>query len=74
MSAITEQIIVTAVLPNAAVAFQLAQFCKRSTFDTFYAMTEAHLSDDKRTALAYQMIAGLDAVSRGLADAGFSPR
>lgn len=56
------------------VAYQLAQFCKRSTFDQFYELTEAHLSRDERTALAYQMISGIDAVSRALSDAGYSPR
>ena len=44
------------------IALQLAQFAKRSTFDTFYQFTEAHLSDDERTAKAYQMIAGVDAI------------
>ena len=45
----TEPVTITATLSNQAVARQLAQFCKRSTFDTFYNMTEAHLSHDERT-------------------------
>jgi hypothetical protein len=69
-----EQIAIHATLPNASVALQLAQFCKRSTFDSFYSLTEAHLSHQERSELAYQMIEGVTAVARGLADAGFSPR
>ncbi|KAK0039496.1 hypothetical protein Bpfe_031083 [Biomphalaria pfeifferi] len=56
------------------VALQLAQFCKRSTFDTFLSFTEGHLSADERAKRAYQMIAGIEAVARGLADAGIAPR
>ena len=56
------------------VAYQLAQFAKRSTFATFYEFTEAHLPDEERKKLAYQMIAGIDAVAKGLADVGYAPR
>ena len=56
------------------VALQLAQFCKRSSFDTFLSYTEGHLSVEDRQRRAYQMIAGIEAVARGLADAGISPR
>ena len=41
------------------VAMQLAQFCKRSTFNKFYDLTEAHLPHDERQRRAYQMIAGI---------------
>lgn len=61
-------------IASPAVAKQLAQFCKRSTFDTFYEMTEAHLSHEERKDLAYQMISGIEAVQRSLSEAGFSPR
>lgn len=57
-----------------AVAHQLAQFAKRSTFNTFYEFTEAHLSDDERKQRAYQMIAGIEAVGAALAKAGHTPR
>jgi hypothetical protein len=56
------------------VAYQLAQFCKRSTFSQFYESTEAHLPHDERNRLAYQMIAGIDAIRAALAEAGYSPR
>jgi hypothetical protein len=56
------------------VAHQLAQFCKRSTFDTFYSFTEAHLPHDERQQRAYQMIAGITLVQRALASAGHAPR
>jgi hypothetical protein len=59
---------------HPAVAHQLAQFAKRSTFNTFYEFTEAHLSDDERKQRAYQMIAGIDAVGAALAAAGYAPR
>jgi hypothetical protein len=61
-------------LRSAEIALQLAQFCKRSTFDTFFDMTEAHLSYDARMMQAYQAMNGIDAVSRALAAAGISPR
>ena len=70
---IAPAVTVTATMRPEA-AFQLAQFAKRSTFDTFYRFTEAHLSNDERTARAYQMIAGIEAVGRALADAGYAPR
>lgn len=59
---------------NPDVAYQLAQFCKRSTFDQFFELTEAHLPHEERTSKAYQMISGIEAVGRALSDAGFSPR
>lgn len=59
---------------SAEVALQLAQFCKRSTHETFLKFTEAHLSVEERKRRAAQMIDGVDAVARGLADAGFRPR
>lgn len=58
----------------AGVAHQLAQFAKRSTFNTFYEFTEAHLSDEERKTRAYQMIAGIEAIGAALADAGHAPR
>lgn len=59
---------------SPAVAYQLAQFVKRSTFSTFYDFTEAHLSEDERTERANQMIAGIEAVGAALAKAGHAPR
>lgn len=56
------------------VAYQLAQFAKRSTFNTFYEFTEAHLPDAQRKERAYQMIAGIETIAEALADAGYSPR
>jgi hypothetical protein len=56
------------------VAYQLAQFAKRSTFNRFYEFTEAHLSDAKRKTRAYQMIAGIEVIASALADAGYAPR
>ena len=69
-----QHVAITATLTNQGVAHQLAQFCKRSTFDMFYDMTEAHLPHDERTERAHQMIAGIAAVGRALADAGYDPR
>ena len=68
-----QNIQITVSLP-ADVAHQLAQFAKRSTFNTFYEFTEAHLSDDERKTRAYQMIDGIEAVGAALADAGHAPR
>jgi len=62
------------VIESPDVAYQLAQFCKRVGFDTFFQLTEAHLTYDDRKERAYQMIAGIEAVGRALADKGFSPR
>jgi hypothetical protein len=59
---------------TAEQAEQLAQFAKRSTFETFYQFTEAHFSRTERQALARSMIDGMEAVQRALADAGFNPR
>lgn len=56
------------------VAYQLAQFVKRSTFNTFYEFTEAHLPDAQRKERAYQMIAGIETIGKALAEAGYSPR
>jgi len=55
-------------------ARQLAQFAKRSTFNMFYDLTEAHLPANERQHLAYLMIGGIEAVQRALADAGHDPR
>ncbi|NML62246.1 hypothetical protein HHL21_14410 [Massilia sp. RP-1-19] len=57
-----------------ADATQLAQFCKRSTYSTFYEYTEPHLPDHDRAERAYQMRDGIDRVRRALANAGFAPR
>jgi hypothetical protein len=55
-------------------AAQLAQFAKRSTFNTFYAFTEAHFPHEERQRRAYLMIAGIEAVQGALASIGFAPR
>jgi hypothetical protein len=55
-------------------AWQLAQFCKRSTFGQFYELTEAHLNEEERRQRAYQMVAGIEAIQRALADQGYDPR
>ncbi|MFM9928271.1 hypothetical protein VLK31_35250 [Variovorax sp. H27-G14] len=68
-----EPVTITATL-EPHVATQLAQFCKRSTFDIFFELTEAHLPHEERTARADQMIAGIGAVATALADAGTAPR
>jgi hypothetical protein len=68
-----EPVTITATL-EPQVATQLAQFCKRSTFDTFFDLTEAHLPREERTARAYQMIAGIGAVATAMADVGVAPR
>ncbi|MCL6484898.1 DUF7706 family protein [Janthinobacterium lividum] len=59
---------------HPAVAYQLAQFAKRSTYSMFYEFTEAHLSEEERMTLAYQMLNGITAVGAALADAGYAPR
>lgn len=59
---------------NQDVAWQLAQFCKRSTFDQFYDLTEQHLAHEERNKRAYQMIAGIDKVAAALSEAGVAPR
>lgn len=64
----------TVTVDSDAVALQLAQFCKRSTYSDFYDHTEGHLPVDERKERAYQMIAGIDAVQSGLREAGYSPR
>lgn len=68
-----EPVTITAVMDDD-VAWELAQFCKRSTFNTFYDYTEEHLPPVQRTALAYRMIGGIEAVQRALAEQGYSPR
>lgn len=68
-----DKVVITACV-EPAVAMQLAQFCKRSTFDIFFDLTEAHLTYDERRTRAYQMIAGIEAVARSLSEAGYSPR
>ena len=55
-------------------AGQLAQFCKRSTFNIFYDLTEAHLPHAERQRRAYLMIAGIEAVQGALAQTGHAPR
>ncbi len=59
---------------NPDVAWQLAQLCKRIGFADAYELTEAHLPRAERERLAYQMLAGVDAVAAGLSRAGVSPR
>lgn len=56
------------------VAAQLAQFCKRSMFETFYNLTEAHLSHEERRQRAYMMISGIERIQAALAKAGHAPR
>jgi hypothetical protein len=68
-----DPVTITAVMDDD-VAWELAQFCKRSTFSTFYEFTEAHLPPDERTALAYRMIRGIEAVHAALAQQGYAPR
>jgi len=55
-------------------AWQVAQFAKRSTFDTFYQFTEAHLPQEERKRLAYLMVSGLEVIQTALANAGYAPR
>ena len=69
----TERVTITLEL-NQDVAWQLAQFCKRSTFDMFYDMTEQHLKPEERNERAYKMIAGIDRVAAALSEAGVAPR
>lgn len=68
-----EPVTITVTLDDDS-AWELAQFCKRSTFDTFFDFTEAHLSYDERKVLAYRMIYGIGRVSEALAKAGYNPR
>jgi hypothetical protein len=68
-----EPVTITATMDDDC-ARELAQFCKRSTFATFYSYTEAHLTYEERCALAYRMIAGIEAVQRALAERGYAPR
>jgi hypothetical protein len=64
---------ITVVLDDQ-VAEQLAQFCKRSTFDTFYQFTEAHLAYEERVERAYKMINGIGSIQCALANVGHAPR
>ena len=68
-----EPVTITATMDDDC-AWELAQFCKRLSFGTFYDHTEAHLPPDERTALAYRMIRGVEAVQRALAEQGYAPR
>lgn len=67
-------ITMTVTIPNADVAWQLAQFCKRMNLSRAIEFTEGHLSHDDRQRDAYLMLDGIEAVQRGLLSAGFSPR
>jgi len=62
------------VTMDEEVAFQFAQFAKRSTLDTFAQFVEGHLSFEEAQQRAYQMQAGVMAVGKALADAGIAPR
>lgn len=68
------KVTLTVTIEDEGVAWQLAQFCKRSEVSTFYNYTETHLLPDERRSIAYQMIAGIEAVQDGLREAGFDPR
>ena len=70
----SDQMIDVTATMTEEVALQLAQFCKRSTFNIFYELTEAHLTPDERKRCAYQMISGIEAVQAALTNAGFAPR
>ena len=69
----TERITITLEL-NEDVAWQLAQFCKRSSFDVFFELTEQHLPYEERRERAYKMIAGIEKVAAALSTAGIEPR
>lgn len=56
------------------VAWELAQFCKPSMFDQFYALIEAHLPHEERQWKANLVISGVDAVAAALRDKGYAPR
>jgi hypothetical protein len=73
MSELSEEIEIKVSMP-ADVAYQLAQFCKRSYFDIFYNLTEGHLSSEERHRRAYAMIAGIEAVGASLAEREVAPR
>lgn len=62
------------VTMDEEVAMQLAQFCKRATFNDFCDLTEAHLPHDERQRRAYQMIGGIEAVQGALSETGIAPR
>lgn len=65
---------ITATFPDREVAYQFAQFLKRSYFDQYLACTDAYLDDEKRISQAYQMIAAGDIIRSALAEAGVDPR
>lgn len=67
-------IALSVTVPDEAVAWELAQFCKRLSFSDALELTEAHLPHEERKEKAYQMIAGINALQRALADVGFDPR
>lgn len=69
-----DQQVTLTITIDEAVALQLAQFAKRSTLDTFAQFVEPHLSHEQAEERAYQMGAGVMAVGKALADAGFAPR
>ena len=71
---VDKPILLSVELANVDVAYQLAQFCRRSTYSLFFDMTEVHLPEGERQTRAYQMIAGIEAVQRALGEAGYNPR
>lgn len=74
MSEETPVLVTITATMNEDVAWQLAQFCKRSTFNEFYDRTEEHLPREERTKRAYHMIAGIDAIAAALEREGHKPR
>jgi hypothetical protein len=70
----TEKTITITATMTEEVAYQFAQFLKRSTFETFHDFTEAHLPKEERTKRTHLMILGVEAVQAGLKEAGFDPR
>jgi len=70
----TGQQVTLTITIDESVALQLAQFAKRSTLDTFAQFVEPHLPRAEAEERAYQMQAGVTAVAKALADAGFAPR
>jgi hypothetical protein len=69
-----DQQVTLTITIDEAVALQLAQFAKRSTLATFAQFVESHLPHEQAEERAYQMQAGVLAVGKALADAGFAPR
>lgn len=62
------------LLPSDEVAWQLAQLCKRISFQDCYELTEAHLEKEERNDRTYKMLAGMDAVALALKERGVAPR